>query len=187
MIPVIRLVQSMRYALRDMQGVQNSDYELVEAINQAASLLYTQMSEKHVMYGMKKKILIVDESGSTGLPSDFVKIHQVGMGEDGVAVPTSYLATAPGTYRIIGDVFYAPEGAYGLEYYYVPSRVSTLLDNLDVPMAMSLYIEQIALALFGNNLEKAEQIVQVCSNSLAAKEVSHFADVGPVQVLGGRI
>lgn len=104
MIPVIDLVRSLRFALRDMQAVKISDYELIEVINQAASLLYTQMSEKFVTYGLKKKILIIDESGSTGLPSDFIKIHQVGMGNNVVAVPTSYLATSEGTYRIIGDI-----------------------------------------------------------------------------------
>lgn len=187
MIPVIDLARSLRFALRDMQAVKISDYELIEVINQAASLLYTQMSEKFVTYGLKKKILIIDESGSTGLPSDFVKIHQVGMGNNVVAVPTSYLATSEGTYRIIGDTFYAPKGTYGLEYYYVPLRVSTLSDNLDVPMAMSPYIKDIALLLYGNNLEKAEQVIQVCINSLTAREVSHFENVGPVQILGGRI
>lgn len=187
MIPVIRLVQSLRYALRDMQGAKISDFELIEVINQAASLLYTQLAERHVEYSMKKKILVVDSSGSIGLPSDFVKIHQVGMGDEGVAVPTSYLAKAVGSYRIIGDTFYAPEGAYGLEYYYVPKHVSDLADNLDVPEAMSSYIQQIALALYGNNLEKAEQVVLTCANFLAAREVSHFESVGPVQVLGGRL
>ena len=75
----------------------------------------------------------------------------------------------------------------GFEYYYVPLRVSTLSDNLDVPMAMSPYIKDIALSLYGNNAEKAEQTVQVCINSLTAREVSHFANVGPVQILGGKI
>ena len=186
-IPVLNLIQSLRYSLRDMQGVNISDYELIEVINQAASLLFAQLSEKHIIYGLKKKILVVDDSGSTGLPSDFVKIHQVGMGEDGVGVPTSYLPVARGTYRIIGDTFYALEGVYGLEYYYVPARVKALSDTLDAPLAMSPYLEQVSLALFGNNLEKALQIVQVCGDSLAAREVSHFNDVGPVQVLGGRI
>ena len=187
MIPVIDLVTSLRFALRDMQGVKISDYELVEVINQAASLLYIQMSERYVRYGLKKTILIVDESGSTGLPSDFVKIHQVGMGDEGIAVPTSYRATVQGTYRIIGNTFFAPAGSYGLEYYYVPLRVKNLSDSLDAPEAMTSYIEQIALAIYGNNLEKDEQIISVCTQSLADRELSHFSDVGPVQVLGGRL
>ena len=187
MIDVLKLVRSLRFALRDMQGVKVSDFELIEAINQAASLLYIQMSEKYVRYGMKKAYMTVGSDGHITLPSDFVKIHQVGMGEDGVAVPTSYLATTDGTYRIIGNEFYAPAGVYGVEYYYVPDRVTSLSDKLDVPIAMSPYIEQIALAIYGNNLEKAGQIVNVCVTSLSDREVSHFENSGPVQTLGGRV
>ena len=187
MIPVITLVQSMRFALRDMQQVKASDFELIEVINQAASLLYSQMSERFVQYGMKKKILIVDASGSTALPSDFMRIHQVGLGDNQIAIPVSYQPNVEGTYRIIGDTFYAPAGSYGVEYYYVPTRVKNLGDELDVPRAMSPYIEQIALALYGNNLERAMQIVLNCSESLSAREESHFANIGPTQVLGGRI
>ena len=187
MIPVIRLVQSLRYALKDMQQAKVSDFELIEVINQAASLLYSQMSERYVQFGMKKKTLIVDETCSTELPSDFVRIHQVGLGDRKVAIPTSYQPTVEGTYRIIGSTFYAPEGIYGLEYYYIPGRVSDLSDNLDVPQSMSPYIEQIALALFGNNHEQALGIVNICAQSLSSREVSHFENIGPVQVLGGRI
>lgn len=187
MIPVLQLVQSLRYALRDMQDVKISDYELIEVINQATSLLYSQMSAKHVIYNLKKKVLIVDSTGSTGLPSDFMKIHQVGTDNHLVAVPSSHTSNTAGTYRIVGDAFYAPQGSYSLEYYYVPTRVKTLSDNLDAPPAMSSYIEQVALALYGNNLEKAERVIQDCVSALAAREVSHFQDVGPVQVLGGRI
>ena len=190
MIPVIQLAQSLRFAMKDMQAAKISDFEIVEIINQAASLLYTHMGEQHVQYSMKKKALIVDASGSATLPVDFLKVHQVGMGNDGndgIAVPSSYLATVPGTYRIVGDTFYAPEGVYGLEYYYVPARVKTFADNLDVPTAMSSYIEQIVLALYGNNLDKALAVVKDCTQSLAAREVSHFGNIGPAQVLGGRI
>lgn len=187
MIPVIRLVQSLRYALREMQGSTVSDYELIETVNQAASLLYTQFSAKFVQYGVKKKIIITDANGEAALPSDFVSIHQVGMGDEGVAVPTSYLANVEGTYRIIGDMFYAPQGVYSIEYYYVPRRVTNLGDDLDAPLAMFPYLEQISLALYGNNIEKAAQIVTLCMQGLSAREHSHFENVGPVQVLGGRI
>ena len=76
---------------------------------------------------------------------------------------------------------------YSLEYYYVPNRVKGLADNLDVPISMEAYIQQISLALFGNNAALATQIVEQCSQTLAVREVSHFTDVGPTQVLGGKI
>ena len=187
MIPVVRLVKSLRYALRDMQGVKYSDYELIESINQATTLLYSRLSERYVQAVMKKQIIVVGSDGSMSLPTDFVRIHQVGMGDDGEAIPTSTLPAVEGTYRIIGDTIYAAPGAYSLEYYYVPKRVSGLGDELDVPQSMSPYIEQVSLALFGNNLDKAEQVVLQCSQVLSAREVSHFADAGPVQILGGKI
>lgn len=191
MISVLRLVQSLRFALRDMQGVKISDFELIETVNQAASMLYIRMSENYVRYGMKTANITpstVDKN--VDLPSDFIKIHQVIKGENVIVVPTSVgsLNVPDGTYRIIGNTFYGEASIiYSIEYYYVPARVKNLTDNLDVPETMSPYIEQISLALYGNNLEKANGIIDRCVSSLSDREVSHFENVGPVQTLGGRV
>ena len=185
-IPVVRLVKSLRYALKDMQGIKYSDYELVESINQAASLLYGRLSERFVYAAQKKALLNVPSVEYALLPTDFVRIHQI-VGDDGELIPTTLLPVASGTYRIINDTIYAEPAVYSLEYYYVPNRVKGLSDNLDVPLSMEAYIQQISLAMFGNNPAAAEQIVQQCSQTLAVREVSHFTDVGPVQVLGGKI
>lgn len=187
MIPVLRLAQSLRFALKDMQAATVSDYELIEVINQAASLLYVQMSEKFVQYGLKKTVIITENEGQASLPTDFIKVHQVLNDYGETMIPSTVRATCEGTYRIMGTVFNAPEGAYSLEYYYVPLRVKSLSDELDAPEAMTSYIEQISLALYGNNLEKAQSIVNQCVQSLGLRELSHFNNVGPVQVLGGRI
>ena len=187
MIPVKQLVTSMRYALNDMQGVNISDFELIEAINEAAFQLYSRIAEQFVSVGLKKKTLIVDESGEAALPSDFVKIHQVTMGDEGRADPATYPVMSEREYRIMGNSFYAPEGAYGFEYYYVPARVSSLNDFLDAPQAISVYIVNTATAIHTNNLADAEQVVQICVNSLAGRELSHFEDTGPVQIFGGKL
>ena len=169
-----------------MQGIKYSDYELIESINQAASLLYGRLSERYVYAAQKKTNIVIGSEGYSALPSDFVRLHQL-VGDDGEAIPTSTLPVVKGTYRIIGDTIYATQDTYTLEYYYIPNRIKGLGDNLDVPLSMSPYIERISLALFGNNLEAAEAIVAQCSQTLANKEISHFTDVGPVQVLGGKI
>ena len=185
-IPVVRLVKSLRYALKDMQGIKFSDYELVESINQAASLLYGRLSERYVYASQKKSVLTVPSVGYASVPTDFVRIHQI-VGDDGELIPTTKLPAVEGTYRIINDTVYAEPGVYTFEYYYVPNRVKDLGDTLDVPVSMEAYIQQISLAMFGNNPALAEQIVQQCSQTLAVRELSHFSDVGPVQVLGGKI
>ena len=187
MIPVKQLAASMRYSLKEMQGVQISDFELIEAINQAVWQLYSRIAERYVLAGVKKKTLIVDDSGEVALPSDFVKIHQVTMGDEGCANPATYSILGNGEYRILGDIFYAPEGVYGLEYYYIPMRVGKLSDYLDAPQAMAVYLVNIATAIHTNNIADAEQIIQVCVNSMAARELSHFQDTGPVQIFGGKL
>ena len=187
MVPVSRVAASMRYALRDMQGLNVSDFELLNAINQACALLYGRMSEQFVHTALKKTLLIINETGQASLPSDFVSVHRVGMGEEGYAAPESYRAKTEGTYRISGSIFYAPAGSYSLEYYYVPQRVANLTDNLDIPLSLSPYIEQISIAMLGKDLATAEQLAQVCSRELGGGELSHFENVGPVQVLGGKL
>lgn len=187
MIPVSRIVTSMRFNLRDMHGVNISDFELIEAINQAASLLFNKLAEDFVNIGLKKTILIVDDSLKAALPSDFIGVHSVGMGDEGYAAPVSYRPEISGTYRILGNSFYAPEGLYGLEYFYLPKRVSGLSDNLDVMTSVCPYIEKIAGFVLANDLNGAIQTAAFCSHSLAGNEISQFNDDGPLNVLGGKL
>ena len=77
MLKVIDLVASLRFALGDMQGLSISDYELIEAINQAASLLYGRLSEHFISSEIKRKVIDVDESREYILPPDFLRVHQV--------------------------------------------------------------------------------------------------------------
>ena len=186
MIPAVELVMSLRYALGDMQGLTISDYQLLEPINQAASRLYGALSQRYVHAVCKHISMIVPTGGTYTLPSDFVRVHQV-TGDDGVLVPTSRLPVAEGSYRILGNTLYAVKGTYGLEYYYIPSRLKTLSDNLDVTENMRTYIEQIALALYGRDLQTADYLIQQCENVLAGRTVSYVPNTGPAQVLGGKV
>lgn len=187
MIPVVQLVMSLRYALGDMQGLNVSDYELIEPINQAASTIYGTLSQRFVHAVIKKAILDVDDTKMVGLPPDYVRVHQVVSDDFGVLVPTSMNPPAPGTYRILGEIFYANKGTYTFEYYYIPARVNTLSDRLDAPESMRTFIEQMSLAIFKKEMDKVAVIMQQCENVLAGREISHFENTTPSQVLGGRV
>ncbi len=187
MIPVIEIVMSLRYELGDMQGLNVSDYELIKPINQAVSLLYGTLSERYVHAVLKKSVINIDDSKSYTLPSDFVRVHQVIGDKDGILTPVSTNPPARGSYRIFGNTLYANEDTYTLEYYYIPSKVITLGDQLDVPESMRTWIEQIALAFYKKDLGTAAGLVQQCENVLAGREISHFENTGPAQVLGGSV
>lgn len=188
MLNVSDLVTSLRYALGDMQGVTVSDFQLVEALNNAAALLFSRMAQRFIYAARKKTVLIVDEGEkSTPLPSDFNGVYKVGMGREGTARPVTYRADCEGTYRITGAEFYAPEGAYGFEYYYLPARVSNLTDYLDAPESVSVYLTNIAEALFKKDAALAAQTADLCCDALAGGNTSSYENIGPVQVLGGLV
>ena len=185
MIPAVELVKSLRYALGDMQGLNISDYELLEPINQAAHLLYGQLSQRYVHAVLKSLALVVGEEKSYELPSDFVRVHQV-YGDNGVLIPTSMNPPAQGTYRIVQNTLYANEGTYSFEYYYIPGRIYRMEDELDVPESMRTWIEQLSLAIYRKDLERTALLLQQSEGVLAGRAISHFENTGPVQVLGGR-
>lgn len=212
-IPVVDLVMSLRYALGDMQGLNISDYELIEPINQAASKLYGRLSERFVHEAVaEKEVVITADSGTDSLPDTFNRIHQV-LGtkdlpvkatvtkDDGtseeittypsdekyqVIIPTSGRNPVFGAYRIVGRTFKAAKGTYIIEYYYVPGKVKQLGEDLDVPENMRTWIEQMALAYYRKDYNTAEGIMQQCEAVLAGREISHFENTNPAQTLGAR-
>lgn len=185
MVSVGDLIASVRYILNDMQGVSRSDFEIVEALNRGASLLYTRMGEKFVSAAAKKTILVTVD-GDTALPFDFHNVRKV-RAENGLeCAPTPTVAEHAGEYRIIGDRFEAADGIYGLEYYYLPRRVASADDPMDIPNSVRPYLEEVAVALLERDAERAERSAQVCCHSLAGRELSRLHELGPVQVWGGR-
>ena len=188
-VPVLRLVKSLRYALNDMQGVLISDFELLETINQAAALLYGRLSERYVHAALKKQsITVTDGTDCAELPNDFVRVHQVGMDDNNeVAVPVSYAPSVDGTYRIIGQKLYAKPSSYDVEYYYIPTRVTQLSDEVDIPLSMCPYIEQISLAMFNKDIQGAETLAMACTQILSNSAVSHLEGNNPHRILGGSI
>lgn len=187
MIPVIELIMSLRYELGDMQGLNISDYELIKPINQATSLLYGTLSERYVHAVLKRKPITIDESKTYSLPSDFVRVHQLVADMPDILLPSSTNPPKDCAYRIVGTELFADKGEYTLEYYYIPSKVTALDNVLDVPESMRVWVEQVALAMFKKDMNTAAGIVKQAESVLAGREISHFENTGPAQVLGGSV
>lgn len=194
-IKVIELVMSLRYALGDMQGLNVSDYELIEPINQAVSKLYGHLSERHIheVVGEVGPTTITDSDTIT-LPDDFIRVYQV-LGAEAakpvdddykVIIPTSNRSLVFGAYRILGRVFKAKAGTYIIEYYYIPKKVSTVGETLNVAESMRSWIEQLALAYFKKDYNTVEGLVTQCEAVLAGREIPRFENSNPAQTLGAR-
>ena len=194
-IKVVDLVMSLRYNLGDMQGTNISDYELIEPINQAASKLYGYLSERHVHDVVAEEgPTVVKDTDTITLPDNFIRIYQV-LGTDKnpatdddyqVIIPTTNRRLIFGAYRIIGRTFKAKAGTYIIEYFYVPKKVNTLADELQVSESMRSWIEQLALAYYRKDYTTAEGLVQQCESVLAGREIPRFENSSPAQTLGAR-
>ncbi len=194
-IKVIDLVMSLRYALGDMQGLNVSDYELIEPINQAVSKLYGHLSERHVHEVVTEtKPTTITDTQTITLPDDFIRVYQV-LGSDAakptdddykVIVPTSNRSLVFGAYRILGRVFKAKAGTYIIEYYYIPQKVNTVGETLNVAESMRSWIEQIALAYFKKDYNTVEGLATQCETVLAGREIPRFENSSPAQTLGAR-
>ena len=177
-----RLVTSLRYRLNDMQGVRYSDFELIEAVNRAAGLLFGRLSARFVWAASKKTVIIVDEeAGSALLPRDFHNMRRVTREAEGTVNPGRGTAD----YRVVGQEFYAAPGAYGLEYWYLPRPVFGMDDELDAPEAVSPWLETVALAVLKDDMSGAETVCEECCRTLAGGEASRFPEHGVAQIIGG--
>ena len=193
MIPVIEIAKSMRYALGDMQGITVSDYELVEPINQAVNKLYADLGQRHIREVTKEeKVTINATIKSFKLPDDFIRISQV-LGafkenptdaDYSVIIPTTNRAAVKGAYRLVNRNMTMYEGTYYIEYYYVPAKVETLNDNLDVPESMRSWIEQLSLAMYKKDMAMANTVVTQAEYALSGREIPRFENAGHSQNLG---
>lgn len=52
---------------------------------------------------------------------------------------------------------------------------------------MRTWVEEIALSLYKKDMATATGLVQQAEGVLAGREVSHFENTGPAQVLGGSV
>ena len=195
-IKVVDLVMSLRYALGDMQGINISDYELIEPINQAAYKLYGYLSERHVREVVNETdpTAITAGNPTISLPDTFIRICQVlGTQADKpsdddykVIIPTTNRRKVFGAYRLVGRTITAAEGTYIIEYYYIPKKVETLADPLDVHESMRTWIEQLALAYYRKDYNTVEGLCQQCESVLAGREIPRFENSNPAQTLGAR-
>ncbi len=187
MIPVIEIAADMRYELGDIHALNISDKELIEPINKAVRLLYGTLGDRYVYATVKRKVITVDATKSYELPPDFVRVHQVIRQESGQLSPSYRNPPCECSYRIAGTELFADEGEYTLEYYYIPAKVSSYDDNLDIPESMRTWVEEIAIAYYKKDVPTAMALTEKCCEILSGREISHFENIGPVQILGGRV
>jgi hypothetical protein len=185
MIDVRDIVVSARYRLADTQGVTFSDHEIVEALNECVTLLFSVLADRFSTLAVTKSPLVLEGNGAP-LPSDFHSVRDVRDNGGASLHPVAGVPIDGKNYRILGDRIEARHPVLLLEYYRIPRRVGNLPDKLDISRVLRLPLIGMVSALLKGGFAEAETLAVQTARNVAGREISGFEDVGPVQVWGGK-
>jgi hypothetical protein len=188
MLDVKDIVASARYRLADAQGVSFSDHEMIEALNECVTLLFSVLADRFSTLGVTKTPLVLEGGGpvlSAPLPSGFHSVRDI-TDNNGNSLQAATRFSGGSEYRIYGDRVEALVPVVMLEYYRIPRRAKSLADKLDVPGSLRLPLIGMVAALLSGGFADAQALAAQTARNAAGREISRFENVGPVQIWGGK-
>jgi hypothetical protein len=197
MIPMKDVMGAVRFRVRDPQGTQVSDFQIIEAVGDAMRRIFEAGAALGLNFALKKTALFV-ENGEDGmsrpntaaLPRDFLRVRKVlyiSSKELGYqANPIYDPVLDESKYRIYADTFEALPGAYLLEYWRLPPRVADANGLLPLPRSLEMPLIDAASAELTDGVGAAEAVIRARLSGMAGQENSGYLERGPLQVWGGK-
>ena len=171
------LILQIRMSLNDAQGLRTSDYQIMNAINEAV----TQTFDSLIGFanGLARKIVTLPVTdGRVELPEDFHSISLLS-GSDGILYP-DYGNVIPdsGCYKVVGnELLVGGETEIALEYFYMPEPVMEADSELEVQRSLRSIIVGVASGLLRGERDKVGMIIYQTVSSMASRGVAHLPDV----------
>lgn len=145
-IPVREVATAILFNLEEMYSRKHSDPELIEAINTVLRYINMAMINRESNWVLKEVPLKV-RSGKAILPSDFAKMKEILVTEDGET------ATYTGDYKIIRNTIYLSDSGT-MDYYFTLPMVSTMEDEIDLPYFLLELFVRFATGLINGTFAK---------------------------------
>lgn len=145
-IPVREVATAILFNLEEMYSRKHSDPELIEAINTVLRYINMAMINRESNWVLKEVPLKV-RSGKATLPSDFAKMKEILVTEDGET------ATYTGDYKIIRNTIYLSDSGT-MDYYFTLPMVSTMEDEIDLPYFLLELFVRFATGLINGTFAK---------------------------------
>ena len=171
------LILQIRMSLNDAQGLRTSDYQIMNAINEAVTQLFDSLIG--FANGLARKIVTIPvTNGRVRLPEDFHSISLIS-GSGGVLYPDyGGITPAKGCYKVVGDeVLVGGENEVDLEYFYMPEPVMEADGDLEVQRSLRSVIVAVASGLLRGERDKVGVIIYQTVSSMASRGVAHLPDV----------
>lgn len=155
MIEVAALVRKIRFKQKDLDEIKYSDYEIVQAINEALSYLNQSMALGNSEYLEKDKEYTIDGAEYTkgiSLPYDFMTLISITRIKDGYKLHPVAVGREPGygEYKIFANKLYCKDKAIKVAYRAVLMDVENTNEDIALPAFMSDGLVNLSVMVMNN-------------------------------------
>lgn len=155
MIDVSALVRKIRFKQKDLDEIKYSDYEILQAINEALSYLNQSMALGNSEYLEKDKEYIFDDDAcikGLRLPYDFMTLISVTRVRDGYKMHPVAAGCNPdyGEYKIFASKLYCREKEVKVAYRAVLTDVENINEDIALPAFMSDGLVNLSIMVMNN-------------------------------------
>ena len=171
------LILQIRMSLNDAQGLRTSDYQIMNAINEAVTQLFDSLIG--FANGLARKIATLPVTdGVAELPEDFHSVSLIS-GSDGVLYPDyGNILPESGCYKVVGnELLVTDESSVDMEYFYMPEPVTTVEDVLEIQRSLRSVLVAVASGLLRGERDKVGMTIYQTVSSMASRGVAHLPDV----------
>jgi hypothetical protein len=155
MIEVSDLVRKIRFKQKDLHEIKYSDYEILQAINEALSYLNQSLALGNSEYLEKDKEYVFDDDAyikGISLPYDFMTLISVTRVRDGYKMhPVSVgRNTDYGEYKVFANKLYCREKEVKVAYRAVLTDVENINEDIALPAFMSDGLVNLSIMVMNN-------------------------------------
>lgn len=155
MIEVSALVRKIRFKQKDLHEIKYSDYEIVQAINEALSYLNQSMALGNSEYLEKDKKYILDNEeniNGVSLPYDFMTLISVTRIRDGYKLHPVSVGRDPeyGEYKVFANKLYCKEKEIKVAYRAVLTEIENTNEDIALPAFMADGLVNLSVMVMNN-------------------------------------
>ena len=175
-----QLILSLRLLMNDMVGARYSDHQLILFLNLAISMIYDQL----IGYAnslAKKTATLTMADGSAQLPEDFHSLSLAYHDSEDTLPDYGVMEPEAGYYKIVGDRIYSGDEDLDIEYFYVPAKIETIDDEVDIPRMLEYPIIAVANAMSIGDRMTADTIILRTITATASRGIAYIPDRKPFE------
>lgn len=166
----IILAVRMAPEIKDMDAAHYSDYDILQALNETASYIYSILAEQTSSLLDKRAELQKEEGKGFVLPEDFLQIVSAYDGDARIMEPqTKDGELTEHSYRIIGAKLYTKSKAVTLVYkpFFIDLTANDLEKDMDLPPFFKTLLKKAVILILQGSGQQDTAVLQLIADGVA--------------------